>query len=124
MNPFVNYAVLNSKMEVIPCGEQRYRTWMRLRGGERKSRIKIDRINDWTIETRFTGERWVPDFSQFRTQFWKVVLSRAHSGRNDLAQGAPGSFLAALNADIDASLHRVQSLEEALKAAAPAGGLC
>ena len=119
MNPFVDYAVLNSKMEVITCGQQRYRTWMRLRGGERKSRIRIDRINDWIIETRFTGERWASDFSQFRTQFWKVSLSRTAAGRNELAQGAPGSFLAALNAEIDACFHRVQSLEEALKAPAP-----
>jgi hypothetical protein len=106
----ITYAILAQDNDVIPCGNQRYLSWLVRQGGERKSRIKFDRISSWEVETRFEGKSLELDGPH---KWWSVRFSGRSQGA---AHGPPSSFLAAVDEEL---AHHPKNLDEATRASGP-----
>jgi predicted XRE-type DNA-binding protein len=104
-----SYAILNEKNEVVSCGERRATKWWYAQGGARRSKIKIDCIGRFVVETSFRIASRVLDGPHL---FWQVTLSSPPPLKDD----SSGGFLSALNTILTPVCN---TLEEAWRAAPP-----
>jgi hypothetical protein len=73
MKTVEHFAVLDGNGRTVLCGQQRWRSWFFLRGGERRSLIKRNLIGSYLIETCFNGHLSVLESEQ--PCFWRVRLT-------------------------------------------------
>jgi hypothetical protein len=69
---FEAYAILAPDGRAILCGKARWQTWV-LKGGERHSLIKRDRVGGWQITSQFLGCARAPDGPAY-ARFWSVEI--------------------------------------------------
>ena len=82
------YAILDAKGCVVPCSEQRWRSWY-FRRGQKPSLIKRQLLGNYLIETCFYSQVHVLEGEE--PNFWRVRLTKPHENRAARPSGHPAS---------------------------------
>lgn len=107
------YAILDAKRRVVPCNEQRWKSWYLLRGGQKRSLIKRQLIGNYLIETCFYGQ--VHALESEEPSFWRVRLTRPP---NPTPSG--NSFMAVLSSTIESkNSGKAETISEVLRQEGP-----
>jgi hypothetical protein len=113
MKTVEHFAVLDGSGRVVFCGQQRWRTWFFVRGGEKRSLIKRNLIGSYLIETCFNGHVSVLESEQ--PCFWRVRLTNPPN-----PSPSAGSFLGVIENTIDSAVARdAETISEVLTQEAP-----
>ncbi len=106
------YAILDAKGCVVPCSEQRWRSWY-FRRGQKRSLIKRQLLGNYLIETCFYSQVHVLEGEE--PNFWRVRLTKPP---NPTFGG--DSFMAVLSRTIESKISaKAERIDKILRQAGP-----
>ena len=107
------FSILNSDGYPRPCGKQRWSTWVLLKGGQKRSLIKRNLIDNYLVETCFKGN--VSALVGEEPCFWRVRLTSPPN-----PSPTSGSFLGALTSTLSSmESGKAETISEVLKQKGP-----
>jgi hypothetical protein len=105
-----NFAKLQKEGTIKPCSKFAHAKWLQFGSGKRLSKLRYDQIENYSVETRFSGRSSSPDGPHL---FWSLEVTKHEDSLSHRDKDPSSGFLTAIEDTLALKCATIQQLFDA-----------